>query len=192
MTLQIPLRRILLVLTACILFLIILDAVPVIFRRVVGQELLPPLKENEAGRRTDHPGLVLNASPFCRLGHFLLNIPARTGARRTPAFRADLLARHCSGVCLPVVDEAAGPARDPGRDGDEMVNWYAPFAGSFFLVCLYYFVWVRKDDRLLRTWVIGGLVVYALGGLGAEFFQDVTRLTSEMMRIEQTIERVWR
>jgi len=45
---------------------------------------------------------------------------------------------------------------------------YAPFAGVFFLLCVYYFAVVRGADKSLRNWILGGLIVYALGGLISE------------------------
>ncbi|OJX48153.1 MAG: hypothetical protein BGO78_12835 [Chloroflexi bacterium 44-23] len=48
------------------------------------------------------------------------------------------------------------------------VKWvyvYAPIMGTFFLVCLYYFFVARSKDHALRNWIIGGLIIYALGGL---------------------------
>lgn len=45
---------------------------------------------------------------------------------------------------------------------------YAPFAAIFFFVCAFYFIVIRKDEKRVRNWVLGGLIVYALGGMVAE------------------------
>jgi hypothetical protein len=46
---------------------------------------------------------------------------------------------------------------------------YLPFVAAAFGVILYYFGKLRKEDRLLGRWVVGGLVVFAYGGLICEF-----------------------
>jgi hypothetical protein len=46
---------------------------------------------------------------------------------------------------------------------------YLPFMAAAFGVILYYFGKLRKEDRLLGRWIVGGLVVFAYGGLVCEF-----------------------
>ena len=50
---------------------------------------------------------------------------------------------------------------------------YAPFAGAFFLICAYQLV--ESNNKKLRNWILGGLVIYALGGLGGEYISYVFR-----------------
>jgi hypothetical protein len=38
----------------------------------------------------------------------------------------------------------------------------------FFLACVFYFGLVRRADKSLRNWILGGLIVYAAGGLLSE------------------------
>ena len=65
---------------------------------------------------------------------------------------------------------------------------YAPLAGLFFLVCLYYFAVIRGKDSALRNWVIGGLVVYAIGGLVCEWVNYTIPLRYAMKQIEYVAE----
>lgn len=56
------------------------------------------------------------------------------------------------------------------------VKWiylYAPFGAAFFLLCVFHFTAVRRDDKSLRNWILGGLIVYALGGLVGEFINHL-------------------
>ncbi len=56
-------------------------------------------------------------------------------------------------------------------DNHTNIKWvtiYAPFSGTFFAMCAYYFCIIRKDDKRLRYWIVGGLVVFAAGGMGFE------------------------
>jgi len=46
---------------------------------------------------------------------------------------------------------------------------YAPFGALFFILCGYFLMVINKNKDL-RNWILGGLIVYALGGLGAESF----------------------
>ncbi|MGI9237145.1 MAG: hypothetical protein ACR2QZ_07090 [Woeseiaceae bacterium] len=51
------------------------------------------------------------------------------------------------------------------------VKWiwvYAPFAAAFFVLCARSFGAVRHQSPHLWRWVVGGLVIYAAGGLGLE------------------------
>ncbi len=71
------------------------------------------------------------------------------------------------------------------------IKWvliYAPLVGFFLLLCLYYFVVIRRDDSALRNWVIGGLVVYATGGLGCEWINHTFRLADAFLQIEYVAE----
>jgi len=52
------------------------------------------------------------------------------------------------------------------------IKWiyiYTPPAGIFFITCLYFLTFINKNKNL-RNWIIGGLIVYTLGGLGGESF----------------------
>jgi hypothetical protein len=59
---------------------------------------------------------------------------------------------------------------------DLWIKWvfvYAPFAGIFFIICTIYFVVIRKNDKSLRNWILGGLIIYALGGLFCEYINHI-------------------
>ena len=44
---------------------------------------------------------------------------------------------------------------------------YAPLGAIFFLSCVYFFISVNRN-KALSYWILGGLIVYASGGLGCE------------------------
>jgi len=46
---------------------------------------------------------------------------------------------------------------------------YAPFGAIFFILCTYFLTVINKNNNL-RNWILGGLIVYALGGLFGEAF----------------------
>ncbi len=71
------------------------------------------------------------------------------------------------------------------------VKWvfiYAPVAGAIFLVCVYYFIVIRKQDGELRNWIIGGLVVFALGGLVFEWVTFTFHLPYALRQIAYVTE----
>lgn len=91
--------------------------------------------------------------------------------------------------CFLSIDEAA--MIHEIIDQTTSVKWifvYAPIVGSFFLVCAYYFLIVRKDERILRNWVIGGLIVSAVGGIGAEWVAYAMNLKYAFRMIEYVVE----
>lgn len=66
---------------------------------------------------------------------------------------------------------------------------YAPFAAIFFVVCVFYFVTIRRGEKRVRNWVLGGLVVYAFGGLVSEFIGYVlSPMPHAMQQVEFVIE----
>jgi len=74
-----------------------------------------------------------------------------------------------SGVyCFLSLDEGAGLHEI--IDKTTSLKWvyiYAPFALAFFLVCVYHVT--KNGNRSLRNWILGGLIVYATGGLVLEY-----------------------
>ena len=77
-------------------------------------------------------------------------------------------------------------------DSATSLKWvyaYAPFAAIFFVVCVFYFTTIRHGERRVRNWVLGGLIVYALGGLVSEFIGYIFRpLPHAMQQMEFVIE----
>lgn len=73
-----------------------------------------------------------------------------------------------------------------------LIKWvliYAPFAGVFFMACVYNFTAIRKQDPHLRFWILGGLIAYAAGGLGAESVSHILRpLPNFWQQVEYVIE----
>jgi len=55
-------------------------------------------------------------------------------------------------------------------DNSLQLKWiyvYAPFGALFFMVCTYFLIVINKNN-VLSSWILGGLIVYALGGLIGE------------------------
>ena len=65
---------------------------------------------------------------------------------------------------------------------------YAPFAGVFFLLCLYYFFFSHYSEKAVAFWIIGGLAVYAVGGMGMELIADKFKLSPLLEFFEVIIE----
>jgi len=71
------------------------------------------------------------------------------------------------------------------------IKWiflYAPFAGIFFLLTVYYLVIIRKYNKNILFWIIGGLMVFAFGGLFMEFVSYAGRLVPFLQQIEYILE----
>jgi hypothetical protein len=70
--------------------------------------------------------------------------------------------------CFLSLDEASRVHE--GIDNVFHIKWiyvYMPFAALFFIVCTYFFIFINKN-KTLTYWILGGLIVYALGGLLCE------------------------
>jgi len=71
------------------------------------------------------------------------------------------------------------------------IKWifvYAPFAGVFFILTVYYLVVIRKYKKTILLWVIGGLMVFAFGGLFMEFVSYAGKLVPFLQQIEYILE----
>ena len=73
------------------------------------------------------------------------------------------------------------------------IKWiyiYAPLAGIFFMTCVYFLVIINKDvnSKNLRNWIIGGLLIYALGGLGGETYDYFVHSSSVEVVFEEGLE----
>ncbi len=55
------------------------------------------------------------------------------------------------------------------------IYFFAPFAAAFFIYCFIYFSTVNPGNKILRNWMIGGLIIYALGGMGFEAIDHIFR-----------------
>lgn len=92
--------------------------------------------------------------------------------------------------CFLSLDEAARIHET--IDGYTQFKWvvvYAPFAGMFFLMTAYYTIKLVNDNKLFGYWILAGLVIYAVGGMGAEMIQYIYYpLSKPMLLIEVMIE----
>jgi hypothetical protein len=102
------------------------------------------------------------------LSSFSVYILAQKGRGRELPWRWFWLVLGAA-YCFLSLDEAA--RLHEIIDTETSVKWtfvYGPFAGVFFLLCVFYFAGIRRADKGLRNWILGGLIVYALGGLISE------------------------
>ena len=70
--------------------------------------------------------------------------------------------------CFLSLDE--GSRVHEGLDNVFHIKWiyvYMPFAAFFFIFCSYFLIVINKN-KTLTYWILGGLIVYALGGLLCE------------------------
>ena len=71
------------------------------------------------------------------------------------------------------------------------IKWvyvYAPFAALFFLATVRYFWKLRPDDRDPGRWIVGGLLVYAAGGLFSEWMAHSMSLRGGVQQLETILE----
>ena len=77
-------------------------------------------------------------------------------------------------------------------DAKTSIKWvlvYAPFAWIFFIICTIYFVVIRNDNKSLRNWVLGGMIIYALGGLVSELIDHLFYpLSPALQQVEFVLE----
>ncbi len=65
---------------------------------------------------------------------------------------------------------------------------YAPFFGMFFLLCVYYLLWIKNDNRTSGYLIIGGLVVLSIGGMVCELISHLYDLPDTLQVIEFVLE----
>lgn len=60
---------------------------------------------------------------------------------------------------------------------NKAINYvYIPFGLALVALCSFYFFIIEPQDRALRRWIIGGLVLFVIGGLGGAVFDAGTLL----------------
>jgi hypothetical protein len=92
-----------------------------------------------------------------------------------------------SGVyCFLSIDEASVLHEALQRPALPWMIFYAPLAGAFFIYCAYHLI--RGDNKQLRNWVLGGLMVYALGGLVGQTIIHYLQLPQLFQALEPAIE----
>jgi uncharacterized membrane protein YhaH (DUF805 family) len=71
------------------------------------------------------------------------------------------------------------------------IEWlyvYAPFAAAFFAVCVYGLVARRLAEREAARWIVGGLIIYAAGGMGMEALNYFLPLPDYWARVSIMLE----
>jgi len=60
---------------------------------------------------------------------------------------------------------------------NKAINYvYIPFGLALVALCSFYFFLIERQDRALQRWIIGGLVLFVIGGLGGAVFDAGTLL----------------
>ncbi len=92
--------------------------------------------------------------------------------------------------CFLSLDEAA--CLHEIFDEARIIKWiyvYAPVFGIFFIVSAYFFININKNKSLIY-WVVGGMIVYALGGLVAEAYDYFVGSSRAEEMIEEALEMI--
>ncbi len=87
------------------------------------------------------------------------------------------------------IDEAAQIHELINRLTD--IKWvfiYTPLFGTIFLVFGYYFFVVKEEVLEIRNWIIGGLIVFAIGGLLFEWINYTYHLRYAWRQISYVLE----
>jgi len=180
----IPLRRLLFLLLSIVLLLILLHvlsmpdfswSLPLLTRIHYRFDL-----DSEGNIPTWYSTVLLFAVSFCSLGISVLSY----GHRHSQKF---WLVFSCV-YCYLSMDEAASFHEYFGNIF--FFNWvfvYAPFALAFFVLCVYHLL--KCGNKTLRHWILSGLIVYALGGMGCELIARLYRpLPPFLYKIEVIME----
>jgi hypothetical protein len=70
---------------------------------------------------------------------------------------------------------------------NKAINYvYIPFGLALVALCMYYFFVIEHQDQALQRWIIGGLVIFVIGGLGGAVF-DAGTLLKEWLEMAGTI-----
>jgi hypothetical protein len=70
---------------------------------------------------------------------------------------------------------------------NKAINYvYIPFGLALVALCSFYFFVIERKDRALQRWIISGLVIFVIGGLGGAVF-DAGVLLKEWLEMAGTI-----
>ncbi|MBN1829946.1 MAG: hypothetical protein JW884_12495 [Deltaproteobacteria bacterium] len=174
------------------IFVLLLSVVLLlIFMHFVSRNLSPVLYDRfnmdaEANIPTWYSTVLLFSVALASLNIYLSNKAKRYDESLWRFFWLGFSAAYC----FFSIDEAARIHEI--LDDLKIIKWivvYAPICGLFLIVSMYYFAVIRKDDRQLRNWVIGGLFTYVFGAIVAEGFSCLLYpLPPTMQHIEFVIE----
>jgi hypothetical protein len=189
--LHIPIRRLFIILSSCVLVLLMLHGALLGLKHFAGiqapewlfSRLDPDLEQNIPNWFSTITLACVSA--LALLIHGLRTPPAGRLIERWFWLMFGFMYAFLS------LDEAARLHELIDQLGPENTKWvyfYSPLAAVIFLVCVYHLGWERRDDPALRNWIIGGLVVTASGALLAEYINHVVPLTALEIRIEMTVE----
>ena len=159
----IPIRKLLFLQIVIVLFLLTMNFFPERWSWTIHQ--LFDL-DREANIPTWYSTVLLFSVSLSSLGIYMLN----SGQKHKQKFWSIFSYVYC----FLSLDEGGHIHENVTRVTS--IKWvfiYAPFAGAFFLICVYQLV--KSNNKKLCDWILGGLVIYALGGLGFECISYVFR-----------------
>lgn len=117
--------------------------------------------QNEANIPTWYSSFLLNAVSFISFFIFFFE------KKRSIHYYFWLL--FAAVYCFLSFDEVARIHEATGTFlSIKWVYLYAPFAFIFFILCAFYLIKIRKSEKTLRNWILGGLIIFAIGGMGFE------------------------
>jgi hypothetical protein len=193
MSLRIPIRRVFVLLSAVTVLIFTSHGITLILRHILGlglpdwvsARLDPNLEANIPGWYSTM--LLASIAAVSLLNH---RMGDRTPTNGWLARRFWLL---LGGVfAFLSLDEAARLHEliDDPVPGAKWVFYYAPFAALFIAACVYHLARQRDDDPRLRTWILGGMLLMAIGGLGGELLEYSFPMNDVLRRIEMTVEEL--
>jgi hypothetical protein len=173
----INIRRLFLLLVSIVFFLVLMHFFPEKLSSTIHNRFD---LDAEANIPTWYSTVLLFAVFLSSLGIYILN-------NDHLYFRKFWLVFSCV-YCYLSIDEAA--RLHEIIDETAGVKWvllYAPFAAAFFLMCVYHLL--NCSDKTLRNLILGGLIVYALGGLiGELIFYLFAPLAPGLQQLEFVLE----
>lgn len=190
--LHIPIRFLFTVLAGCVLALLILDSMPAVAERIRGRPI-PAFAADRVylSREANIPTWFSTVLLFSIAATAFANHRLEGGGAPADRLRRRFWLIVAIAFAYFSLDEAAQLHEmidNLSRGAHKWVFFYAPFAAAFFLICVYYLIWVRRDDRQLQLWIVGGMAVYIGGGLGAEYISHISYFAPAMQHVEVLIE----
>jgi cytochrome bd-type quinol oxidase subunit 2 len=134
--------------------------------------------DQEANFPTWYSSSLLLAVSFVSLGIYAIRRGTHTSSKFWLVFSAV--------YCFLSVDEAAVVHEALQTPRLPWMLFYAPLAAAFFAYCAY--ALVRGENRTLRNWILGGLLVYALGGLVSQAISYSHLLPPAVQHFEPVVE----
>ena len=178
----IPIRKLFLFFSFCILFLIVMHFFPQKLSWTINNRFD---LNTEANVPTWYSTVLLfSVSLFSIVIHFV----RKNLVKSNNIWSSFWLFLSCV-YCFLSLDEAS--RLHEILDQSTSIKWvyvYAPFGAIFFVLCFFYFWVIRGDNKNLLKWFVGGLLLYAAGGLLSEFISYKYSLSPMWLQVEFVFE----